>query len=129
VIAQSNFEINMKKIAFVFMKTPHGTSSGREGLDALLATSALTENIGVFFISDGVCQLLAKQNPNKLLARDYIATYKLLPLYDIHACYICQEDLEARGFSSDSCFILPATVISVDRLRRNLADYDVILTF
>lgn len=119
----------MKKIAFVFMKIPHGTSSGREGLDALLATSALTEKIGVFFISDGVCQLLAKQNPSKLLARDYISTYKLLPLYDINACYICQEDLEARGFSADSSFILPATVIPADRLRRNLADYDVILTF
>lgn len=119
----------MKKIAFIFMKIPHGTSSGREGLDALLATSAITENIGVFFISDGVCQLLTKQNPNKLLARDYIATYKLLPLYDINYCYICQEDLEARGFSADSSFILPATVIPADRLRHNLANYDVILTF
>lgn len=119
----------MKKIAFVFMKTPHGTSSGREGLDALLAASALTEKIGVFFISDGVCQLLVKQNPSKILARDYISTYKLLPLYDINACYICQEDFEARGFSADSSFVLPATVIPADRLRRNLADYDVILTF
>ena len=45
----------MKRIAFVFSTTPHGSASGREGLDALLATSALTEETGVFFIGDGVC--------------------------------------------------------------------------
>ncbi|MGP1947509.1 MAG: sulfurtransferase complex subunit TusC [Arsenophonus sp. NC-PG7-MAG3] len=119
----------MKKIAFIFMKIPHGTSSGREGLDALLATSVLTENIGVFFISDGVCQLLTKQNPNKLLARDYIPTYKLLPLYGINAYYVCQEDLEVRGFTADSSFVLPVTVIPADRIKRYLTDYNVILTF
>ncbi|MGP1957983.1 MAG: sulfurtransferase complex subunit TusC [Arsenophonus sp.] len=118
----------MKKIAFIFMKIPHGTSSSREGLDALLATSMLTEKIGVFFISDGVCQLLIKQNPNKILSHDYILTYKLLSLYDINDCYICQEDLESRGISSD-CFILPSKVISADILKLKLADYDVILTF
>ncbi|MGP1930684.1 MAG: sulfurtransferase complex subunit TusC [Arsenophonus sp. ET-YP4-MAG3] len=120
--------MNMKKIAFIFMKIPHGTSSGREGLDALLVTSTLTENIGVFFISDGVCQLLVQQNPNKLLAHDYIATYKLLQLYNINNCYICQEDLKLRGFSYDS-FILPLIVISAKKLRYKLSNYDVILTF
>ncbi len=39
----------MKRIAFVFSTAPHGSASGREGLDALLATSALTEALGVFF--------------------------------------------------------------------------------
>lgn len=37
-----------KRVAVVFSQGPHGTSAGREGLDALLATSALTEDIGVF---------------------------------------------------------------------------------
>lgn len=39
----------MNSVAFIFTQAPHGNSAGREGLDALLATSALTENIGVFF--------------------------------------------------------------------------------
>ncbi|EGW6350752.1 sulfurtransferase complex subunit TusC, partial [Salmonella enterica] len=54
----------MKRIAFVFSTAPHGSASGREGLDALLATSALTEALGVFFISDGVFQLLPGQKPD-----------------------------------------------------------------
>ncbi len=54
-----------KRIAFIFTQGPHGSSAGREGLDALLATSALSEDIGVFFISDGVLQLLPQQQPEK----------------------------------------------------------------
>lgn len=55
----------MKCVAFVFTQGPHGNSAGREGLDALLATSALSENLGVFFLSDGVLQLLPQQQPEK----------------------------------------------------------------
>lgn len=52
----------MKRVAFVFSTVPHGSASGREGLDALLATSALTEDLGVFFIGDGVFQILGDNN-------------------------------------------------------------------
>ncbi|MCO1634158.1 sulfurtransferase complex subunit TusC, partial [Escherichia coli] len=54
----------MKRIAFVFSTAPHGTAAGREGLDALLATSALTDDLAVFFIADGVFQLLPGQKPD-----------------------------------------------------------------
>ena len=60
----------MKRVAFIFSSAPHGSASGREGLDALLATSALTEEIGVFFVGDGVFQLLSEQRPAAVLARD-----------------------------------------------------------
>ncbi|OTA19469.1 sulfurtransferase [Xenorhabdus beddingii] len=119
----------MKKIAFVFTEAPHGSSAGREGLDALLATSALTEQIGVFFISDGVFQLLAHQQPDKILARDYISTFKVLPLYDIDKCYICLDDLMIRGGSPANSFVLEAEFLCAAAIREVLADYDVVLKF
>ncbi|PHM64763.1 sulfurtransferase [Xenorhabdus stockiae] len=119
----------MKKIAFIFTEAPHGSSAGREGLDALLATSALTEQVGVFFISDGVLQLLSNQQPDKILSRDYISTFKILPLYDIEECYICLEDLTVRGFSPDDDFILEAEFFSAAAIRQMLAGYDVVLKF
>ncbi|AKH62945.1 MULTISPECIES: sulfurtransferase complex subunit TusC [Photorhabdus] len=119
----------MKRIAFVFTKAPHGDSSGREGLDALLATSALTEEIGVFFISDGVLQLLPDQQPDRILARNYIATFKVLPLYDIEKYYLCQEDLIMRGLSAVRSCILDVEVIPAKAIREKLAGYDVVLTF
>lgn len=75
----------MKRIAFVFSTAPHGSASGREGLDALLATSALTEALGVF-LSATASFSYYRQKPDAVLARDYIATFKLFDLYDIDQC-------------------------------------------
>ena len=102
----------MKRVAFIFSSAPHGSAAGREGLDALLATSALTDEIGVFFVGDGVFQLLPDQRPGAVLARDYIATFKLLSLYDI-----------ATPWAVDVECLAP------DALRARLHEFDVILRF
>jgi sulfur relay protein TusC/DsrF len=119
----------MNRVAFVFSSAPHGSASGREGLDALLATSALTEDIGVFFLGDGVFQILAGQQPQTVLARDYIATFKVLPLYDIETFYVCADSLAARGLTERSTFVLDVTTLPADAVREKLAHYDTILTF
>ncbi|MCS2149003.1 MULTISPECIES: sulfurtransferase complex subunit TusC [Scandinavium] len=118
----------MKRVAYVFMTAPHGSSAGREGLDALLATSALTEEIGVFFVGDGVFQLLSNQHPANILARDYIPTFKLMALYDIENCWLCAASLRERGLS-ESSFIIESEILEPVLLRQRLDDYDVILRF
>lgn len=119
----------MKRIAFIFTSTPHGSAAGREGLDALMATSALSDDIGVFFIGDGVFQLLADQRPAAILARDYIATFKVLPLYDIEECWVCQASMRERGLDDATAFVLPVTLLEADALRQRLNEYDVVMTF
>lgn len=119
----------MKRIAFVFKSAPHGTSAGREGLDALLATSALSEDIGVFFVGDGVLQILPGQQPDKILSRDYIATFRVLPLYDIEQCYLCAESARERGLSENSAWVIDVDLLAPDALREKLHQFDVILTF
>lgn len=119
----------MKRVAFVFTSAPHGSASGREGLDALLATSALTEDIGVFFLGDGVFQLLAGQQPQAILARDYIATFKVLPLYDIDNLYVCADSLASRGLNGTVQLVLDVEILASAALREQLSHYDTILTF
>jgi tRNA 2-thiouridine synthesizing protein C len=119
----------MKRVAFVFTSAPHGSASGREGLDALLATSALSEDLGVFFIGDGVFQALSQQKPGVILARDYIATFKLLALYDIENCWICAASMRERGLAADTAFVTDVEALEPDALRQQLNDYDVILRF
>lgn len=119
----------MKRIGFVFTQSPHGSSAGREGLDALLAMSALTEDIVVFFVSDGVFQLLPQQAPEKVLARDYISTFGILNLYDIDKCFICSKSLSARGLSSCTEWVLDVTPLEAKELRKKLSECDSILTF
>ncbi|OON39290.1 sulfurtransferase TusC [Izhakiella australiensis] len=118
----------MKSVAFVFTQPPHGTSAGREGLDALLAVSALSDKIGVFFIADGVLQILSQQQPDRILSRDYIATFGVLPLYDVESCFICDASVRERGLEQAS-WVLPVTPLPPAALRETLAGYQQIFTF
>lgn len=119
----------MKRVAFVFATAPHGSTAGREGLDALLATSALSDDLGVFFIGDGVFQPLSQQTPGVILARDYIATFKLLSLYDIENCWICAASMRERGLNAQASFVTDVEALEPDVLRQKLNEYDVILRF
>lgn len=119
----------MKKIAFVFTTMPHGNASGREGLDALLATSALMDEIEVFFIADGVFQLRVNQQPKAILARDYIATFKILPLYDIENIYLCRESLRERGLPENGEYVVTPKILNPCEIQLKLAACDVVLKF
>jgi tRNA 2-thiouridine synthesizing protein C len=119
----------MNKIAFLFTQPPHGSSAGREGLDAVLAASAFSEDISLFFISDGVFQLLPQQTPDKILSRDYIATFGVLPLYDIDNRFICADSLHERGLDRVQDWVVDVEPLSAHEIARRLADFDVVLTF
>lgn len=118
----------MNRVAIIFRTAPHGSASGREGLDAVLAMSALSEDIGVFFLGDGVCQLLAGQDPAAVLGRHYAPTFGLLELYDVEAIYVCAESLEQRGLEGADR-VINAEVLALPELQQRLAGYPVRLTF
>ncbi|CAM4015032.1 MULTISPECIES: sulfurtransferase complex subunit TusC [Aeromonas] len=107
----------MNKIAFMCRRGPHGTSAGREGLDALLATSALTESLALFLIGDGVLQLVREQQPQAILQRHYAPTFKLLELYDIEEVYVCADSLAERGLTVDD-LLIPVECLSRADIRR-----------
>ncbi|MGO1246228.1 MAG: sulfurtransferase complex subunit TusC [Oceanisphaera sp.] len=118
----------MNKVAFIFRTPPHGSASGREGLDAALATSALSENIGLFFVDDGVYQLLTGQAPNAILGRDYAPTFGLLELYDVEHVYVCEQSLAERGLTSAQIGIA-AHMVCASQWQQCLSDYQVRLSF
>lgn len=108
----------MKGIGFVFSSAPHGSASGREGLDAVLSTSNYTSDLALFFIGDGVMQLLCGQNPAVILSRDYILTFKMLPLCDVENIYVCENSLCERGLR-DTPLIINANIIQY----KDMADH------
>ncbi len=118
----------MNRIAILFRHAPHGQAGGREGLDAVLAASALSDELGVFFLGDGVYQLLAGQQPAVILARDYAPTFKLFGLYDIESVFLCQASLAERQLTSEQ-LLLTATPLEPAALRRQLDRYQVHLLF
>ncbi|HHF4933311.1 TPA: sulfurtransferase complex subunit TusC [Haemophilus influenzae] len=104
------------KIAFLFRTSPHGTSISREGLDAILAATAFCEpnDIGIFFIDDGVLNLIDNQQPEIIQQKDFIRTFKLLDLYDVEQRFICTASL--KKFKLDNREL----ILSCEKIDRSL---------
>ena len=118
------------KIAFLFRTAPHGNAVSREGLDALLAATAFCdeEEIGVFFIDDGVLNLLDGQNPELLLQKDFIRTFKLLDLYDIEQRFVCADSLDQYNLQTEQ-LIISAEKIDRTSLINKLRQAEKVFTF
>lgn len=118
----------MKKIAFIFHSPPHSTSAGREGLDALLAASAYSDQLAVFFVGDGVLQLMTEQQPEQILSRDYIKSFKLLDLYDVEQRYVCAQSLHEWGVDSEQ-LIIDCSELTPSNMAELWQTFDHIITF
>lgn len=118
------------KLAFLFRTAPHGNAISREGLDALLAATAFCdeEDIGVFFIDDGVLNLLDGQNPELLLQKDFIRTFKLLDLYDIEQRFVCADSLDQYNLQTEQ-LIISAEKIDRTPLINKLSQAEKVFTF
>ena len=118
------------KLAFLFRTAPHGNAISLEGLDALLAATAFCdeEEIGVFFIDDGVLNLLDGQNPELLLQKDFIRTFKLLDLYDIEQRFICANSLDQYNLQAEQ-LIISAEKIDRTSLINKLSQAEKVFTF
>lgn len=118
------------KLAFLFRTAPHGNAISREGLDALLAATAFCdeEEIGIFFVDDGVLNLLDGQNPELLLQKDFIRTFKLLDLYDIEQCFVCADSLDQYNLNTEQ-LIISAEKIDRTSLINKLSQAEKVFTF
>ena len=118
------------KLAFLFRTAPHGNAISREGLDALLAATAFCdeEEIGVFFVDDGVLNLLDGQNPELLLQKDFIRTFKLLDLYDIEQRFVCANSLDQYNLNTEQ-LIISAEKIDRTSLINKLSQAEKVFTF
>ncbi|WP_018652114.1 sulfurtransferase complex subunit TusC [Actinobacillus capsulatus] len=119
------------KLAFLFTQPPFGTTISREGLDALLAASAFCaeDEIAICFLNDGIFNLLEQQQPNIILQKDHISTFKLIDLYDLTECFICEESINQRALSTAEWILPNANIIPQTELFAILAQAEKVLTF
>ncbi|QCI24563.1 sulfurtransferase complex subunit TusC [Buchnera aphidicola (Muscaphis stroyani)] len=119
----------MKTIAVIFSHAPHGSSFGREGLDAVLSISAILKKISLFFIGDGVLQLIKSYQTKKILSRNYVSSFSILPILDIKNFYCCKSSLIERGLFNYRHFVLNTTILNKETLYLKLDNYDAIINF
>ena len=119
------------KLAILFTQPPFGSSLSREGLDALLAASAFCdeEEIAICFLFDGVFNLLKKPQPDQILQKDHIATFKLLELYELSECFVCQQSVAERGLARAEWMLQDMQFVARTQIFDCLHQAEKVLTF
>ena len=118
----------MTRIALINKASPYTTSHGQESLDLALAGGSFGQEVSLFFIEDGVFQLLADQSPDRIEHKNYSKTFSALEFYDVENLYVCKKSLESRGLSStDLC--VEVEVLTTTQLNDALASHQHCLSF
>tara|TARA_R110001583_G_scaffold22238_3_gene83566 strand:- start:4836 stop:5198 length:363 start_codon:yes stop_codon:yes gene_type:complete len=117
-----------KKIGIINRCSPHGSALGRESLDLTLAMSAFNESLSLFFIGDGVYQLLDGHNPSDILQKHFQPLFKMLELYDVENIYVCEQSLLQRALEKQQ-LLIETSVINKNELKTILAQQDQLLSF
>ncbi len=115
-------------LAVVFRHAPHGSAKGREGLDLLLLSASYDQCCAAVFVGDGVYQLRRDQQPGIIESKDYIATFKALPLYDVETVLVCETALSERGLTPED-LILQVTLATPAEVAQCLNHSQQVLTF
>lgn len=118
----------MKKVTIIFRRGPHDTAAGREGLDLALLSASYEQEVSLVFTADGLFNLLSDQTPEVIGCKDYMATFKALPLYDIDSVLVCQNTMDAFGLT-DKDFFIPITVCRPDVIQQQLQSADQVWVF
>lgn len=118
----------MKRIAFVFRSAPHGSNSGREGLNALLATSNYTEEIAAFLCLTGYFSYYRNRHRQKS------SPVIISPPSKSCRCTILMSATAVRriwphAVILETPYILPVTCLSAAELARKLAVFDAVVSF
>lgn len=116
------------KTLLVFRQPPYSSSLSRSGLDTALAAGAFEQPVTLLFLSDGIMQLLPKQNSASIGKRNHGKVLASLPLYDIETFWVDAEALSDSGYAINE---LPEGSMLADRalIQDMLAQHDHILAF
>jgi len=117
-----------KKVLFVFSKPPHSSQASKEGLDALLTTSAFGQNVSLLLMGDGIYQALSNQEAAVLPTKNTAAIFGSLEMYGINNIYAQQQALNERSIDIKSLNISPAPLSNTE-ISQLLSQQDKILTF
>ena len=119
----------MKTLCIIFKTAPHGNPNGREALDLALLSASFDQKVILIFSDEGVLNLVENQNPELIKAKDYIATFKALPLYEIDDIFVCQQSLLEFGLSKNTLNINEAQIADQQCIQTQLKLADEVLVF
>lgn len=94
----------MNTLAIVNRSAPFAGQVGQESVDLVLAAASFGQQVSVFFIDDGVFQLV-KQSPSEIEQKPFSKTFGAFEFYDVDKVYVCSDSLERRGLSDTELIV------------------------
>ncbi|VFP78341.1 Protein TusC [Buchnera aphidicola (Cinara cuneomaculata)] len=119
----------MKSVAFIFSRAPHGDTFSKEGLDLIISYSLFSNKIALFFIDDGVLQLMQFQKPELICLHNYSLSFKILLLYEIKNFFFCKRSAYQRGLKDNDDFLLPVKFLNRVCIKKKINQFDFIFTW
>mgnify|MGYP000648672588 CR=1 FL=1 len=83
-------------IAIINQAAPHGSAKGQESLELALAMSNFGQEVSLFFVEDGIWQLINHQAPQQIDSKAYHKTFAALEFYEIDNIFVCRQSLFER---------------------------------
>jgi tRNA 2-thiouridine synthesizing protein C len=93
-----------------------------------LAMSNFAQDVSLFFIEDGVLQLLKAQDPGIIDNKAYYKTFPALEYYDIDNIYVCAQSLAERGIQT-SHLCIAVSLMELDEMSELLAKQQHLMSF
>ncbi|WP_343126509.1 sulfurtransferase complex subunit TusC [Buchnera aphidicola] len=115
-----------KSIAFVFSNSPYGKYISCEGINIILSLAIGIKNIGIFFIEDGILQLLKSQKPEIFFLNNYVFLFKILPTFNICNFFFCLQSSQERGIYNDKNFIIKGSFLKENEIKEKIHQFDII---
>ena len=120
--------MNNKQVAILNCNAPFTNSNAKDALDLALIMGSFEQAVSLFFKADGVFQLINKQSPEVIDAKDFLKTFSAFEFYDIENIYVCQSSLKERGLTNDF-HIEGVQCLDKDSFNKKLQQMDVIYNF
>ncbi len=131
----------IKKFLYINRRAPHGTNYAHEGLEMALMGAAYDQEVVMVYLDDGVFQLRRGQDTAEIGTKNFSATYRALPDYEVRQVLVEKKSLAERGMSKADLMELvcededdgaPTSLIQLvdeSQLREMIDQADVVLNF
>ncbi|MGI0116431.1 sulfurtransferase complex subunit TusC [Zooshikella sp. RANM57] len=117
-----------KKIAVIITQPPYQSIAGKEGLDLALVAATFEQSVSLFFIGDGVWQLVKDQQPELINQKNISASFGALELYGIEDIYTDVSALKNYNLIEQD-LVITTQVMALDKLGTVIASHDIIINF
>lgn len=117
-----------KRFLYIFRTGPYSTAGGQEGLDAILAASALEVEITVLFVEDAVFLIKSGQQADQHGVKQYTKAFAALVDLGVHAVFVDGISMHARGLE-ESDLMITAHFLEGGAISDLLSEQDRVFTF